>query len=124
MLTLIPGLPPTVVGFEADGKVTAKDYEQLVVPAFESAHAASPDGKVRVLCVVRDGVPDYTAGASWEDAKLGLGHVRAWDRIAVVCDADWLRKALSAFSWMLPGEVRTFTLDNFDGALAWITATD
>ncbi len=73
MLALIPGLPPTVVGFEADGKVTAKDYEDLVVPAFESAHGASPDGKVRVLCVIHDGVPDYTAGASWEDAKLGLG---------------------------------------------------
>ncbi len=124
MLALIPGLPPTVVGFEADGKVTAKDYEDLVVPAVESAHAASPDGKVRVLCVIHDGVPDYTAGASWEDAKLGLGHIRAWDRIAVVCDAEWLRKSLRAFSWMLPGEVQAFALDNLDGALAWITATD
>ncbi len=124
MLTLIPGLPPTVLGFEADGKVTAKDYEQLVVPAFEAAQAASPNGKVRVLCVLRDGVPDYTAGASWEDAKVGLGHIRAWDRIAVVSDADWLRKSLRAFSWMLPCEVQVFALDDFDGALAWITATD
>jgi hypothetical protein len=124
MLTLIPDLPSNVVGVEADGKVTSEDYERLLVPAVEAARTASPEGKVRVLYVLHDDFPDYTAGAIWEDTKLGLGHFRAWERIAVVCDADWLRKSLRAFAWMLPGEVKAFALDDLDDARAWITAAD
>ncbi|MGH2885222.1 MAG: STAS/SEC14 domain-containing protein [Solirubrobacteraceae bacterium] len=124
MLTVISDLPSNVVGVEADGKVTSEDYEKLLVPAVDAARSASPEGKVRVLYVLHDDFPDYTAGAIWEDTKLGLGRFRAWERIAVVCDAEWLRKSLRAFAWMLPGEVKTFDLDDLDDAREWITAGD
>ena len=121
MLKLIEDLPETVIGVEADGKVTSEDYEKLLVPAFEAARAASTDGKVRVLYVLHDDFPDYTTGAMWQDTKLGLGHLRAWERIALVCDAEWLRKSLRAFAWMLPGEVKAFELDDLDDAREWVT---
>jgi hypothetical protein len=35
-------------------------------------------GGVRLLYVLGHEVPDYTAGAAWEDAKLGLGRLRSW----------------------------------------------
>jgi hypothetical protein len=59
----------------------------------------------------------------WEDTKLGLGHLRAWEHIAVVCDADWLRRALHAFGWMIPGEVKVFGLDDVAVAREWLTAS-
>ena len=121
MLSLIGDLPANVIGVEADGKVTSADYEKVLVPAVEAARAASADGKVRVLYVLHDDFPDYTTGAMWQDTKLGLGHLRAWERIALVCDAEWLRRSLRAFAWMLPGEVKAFELDDLDDAREWVT---
>lgn len=120
MITLIPGLPRNVVGVEAYGKVTAEDYDRSLVPAVDAARVASPAGKVRVLYVLHD-FPDYTAGAIWEDIFV-LARFRSWERIAVVCDADWLRKSLRAFAWMMPGEVKAFEPDGMDDARTWITA--
>jgi hypothetical protein len=122
MLKLIEDLPDNVVGVDVEGKVTSDDYERTLVPAVEAALAASANGKVRVLCVLRDNFPDYTAGAAWADTKLGFGHFGAWERIALVCDAEWLRKSLHAFAWMLPGEAKAFELDDLDDARDWITA--
>ena len=122
MLNLIPNLPSNVVGVEAFGKVTSEDYKRVIVPAVDAAHAASPDGKVRVLYVVHD-FPGDTAGAVWDDTFV-LGRFTSWERIAVVCDAVWLRTSLRAFCWMMPGELRAFELDDLYDARAWIIAAD
>ena len=121
MLKLIEDLPDGVVGVEASGKVTSEDYEQVLVPAVEAARAKG-DGRVRLLYVLGHEFPDYTAGAAWEDAKLGLGHLRSWERIAVVGDADWLRHAIHGLGWLMPGEIRVFGLDELDSAREWVTS--
>ena len=122
MLTLIENLPPDVVGVEARGKVTAEDYERVLVPAVDAARARARDGGVRLLYVLGHEVPDYTAGAAWEDAKLGLGHLRSWERIAIVGDADWLRHAVHGFGWLMPGEIEVFALADLDRAREWVTS--
>ena len=122
MLTPIPDLPATVVGVDAHERVTAEDYEKVLIPAVEAAETASSDGKVRMLYVLGREFPDFTAGAAWEDAKLGLGTFRPWERIAVVGDADWLRRAIHALSWAMPSEVRAFASNDLDEARAWITS--
>ena len=76
MLTLIPDLPASVVGVEAHGKVTAEDYQEVLIPAVEAAEAASSDRKVRVLYVLGREFPEFTAGAAWEDTKLRLRRLR------------------------------------------------
>jgi hypothetical protein len=92
----------------------------VLIPAVEAAESASSDGKVRMLYVLGPEFPDFTAGAAWEDSKLGLGRFRHWERIAVVGDADWLRRAIHALSWAMPGEVRVFASDDLDDARAWV----
>jgi hypothetical protein len=122
MLTVIPDLPAGVVGVEAEGQVTAGDYEQVLVPAVDAARKATPEGKVRMLYVLGSDFPGYTTGAAWEDAKLGLGQIRTWERIAIVSDADWLRRAVHGLGWMMPGEVHVFGMDERDAARAWVTS--
>jgi hypothetical protein len=122
VLTLIADLPEGVVGVEAHGKVTADDYEEVLIPAVEAAREESGDRGVRLLYVLGHDAPDYTAGAVWEDSKLGLGHLRAWERIAVVGDAEWLHHAVRGLGWMMPGEVKAFGMDELDGARAWVTS--
>jgi hypothetical protein len=122
VLTLMPDLPAGVVGVEAHGEVTSDDYERVLVPAVEAARAESRDGKVRLLYVLGPQFPDYTAGAAWEDTKLGLGHLRSWERIALVGDADWLRRAVRGLGWLMPGEIKVFETKELDGAREWVTS--
>jgi hypothetical protein len=122
MLKLISNLPASVVGVEAQGRVTATDYEQVLTPAVDTAEQAAVDGKVRLLYVLGSDFPDYTAGAAWEDAKLGLGRIRSWERIAIVSDAEWLRRAIHGLGWMMPGEVRVFGTTEANEARAWVTS--
>jgi len=122
VLTPIQGLPPTVVGIEAHETVTAADYKEVLNPAVKAAESASSDGKVRMLFVFGGQFPGVTAGADWEDLKLGLGHFRHWERIAIVGDADWLRHTIQALSWAMPGDVRMFATSDLDDATAWITS--
>ena len=122
MLTLIPDLPATVVGVEAHGKVTAEDYVKVLIPAVEAAEAASSDRKVRVLYVLGPEFPQFTAGAVWEDTKLGLGRLRHWERIAVVGDAVWVRRAIRGLGWAMPGEIRVYASDTLNDARLWVTS--
>ena len=32
----------------------------------------------------------FTAAAMWDDAKIGLAHWNAWERVAVVTDVPWV----------------------------------
>ena len=122
MLTLIPDLPATVVGVEAHGKVTAEDYVKILIPAVEAAEAASSDRKVRVLYVLGQELPQFTPGAVWEDTKLGLGRRRQWERIAVVGDAVWVRRATHGLGWAMPGEIRVYASDTLNDARLWVTS--
>ena len=122
MLTLIADMPPGVVGVEAQGKVTSEEYEGVLVPAVEAAERRSPDGRGSVLYVLGSDFPDYSAGAAWEDTKLGLGHLRNWRRIAVVTDAEWLHHAIHGLGWLMPGEVKVFRLHQADDARSWVTS--
>ena len=119
MLEPIAGLPDDVVGMEAVGEVTADDYQDVLIPAVEAALA--DHDRIRLMYVLGDRFDGYTAHAAWEDAKLGLQHVRGWERLACVTDVDWIRHGVNAFGWMIPGEVRVFATADRADAEAWIT---
>ena len=121
MLELISDLPAGVVGVRAHGTITADDYQHVFVPAFEAAAKASGSDKIRVLYVLGADTPDFSASAMWEDAKLGAGHIRSWERIAMVTDADWIHRTVKALAWAIPGDVRVFASTAEDEARAWIT---
>jgi hypothetical protein len=120
MLELIPDLPDNVLGIRAKGKVTADDYQSVLVPAVESR--LGQFRKLRLLYVLGDEFDEFTGSAAWEDAKIGMRHFTSFERIAVVTDVDWVARMVKAFGFVLPGEVRIFDNDDFDDARAWIGA--
>jgi len=122
VLAGILGLPATVVGVEAHGSVTAEDCENVLIPAVRAAGAASGDGKVRVLVVLGSDFRELTAGAAWSEAKLALGRFGRWERIAVVGDAEWLRRAIGVVGWAMPGEIRVYAPGRFNDAHSWVTS--
>ena len=115
MITELSGLPPGVIGFEATGKLRAEDYRDVVLPALERAAAT---GEVRFVIIMRD-FGGMSGGALWQDLKVGVEHFRAWKRIALVTDIDWMKHMTSLFGWMTPGETKTFPLAQRDEAVEW-----
>jgi hypothetical protein len=119
MVEQIHDLPDNVLGFTATGKVTAKDYESVVIPAVEALFARKT--KVRFLYHLGEQFSGFEAAAIWDDTKLGLKHLSGWERVAVVSDVEWVRAAVKIFGITIPGEVRVFHNRELAAAREWIT---
>jgi len=115
MIKEMSDMPAGVIGFEASGKMQAEDYRDVVLPALERAAAG---GEVRFVIVMHD-FDGMSGGALWQDLKVGVEHWRAWKRIALVTDIEWMKNMTSLFGWMTPGEVKTFSLAQRDEAIEW-----
>jgi stage II sporulation SpoAA-like protein len=115
MIQELSDLPAGVIGFEASGRIRAEDYRDVVLPALERAAAT---GEVRFVIVMRD-FDGMSGGAVWQDLKVGIEHLRAWKRIALVTDIAWMRDLTGLFGWMTPGETRTFPMAQRDEAIEW-----
>ena len=115
MIRELTDLPVGVVGFEATGTLKAEDYRDVVLPALERAFSS---GEVRFVIVM----PEFhgmSGGALWQDLKVGVEHFRAWKRVALVTDIDWMRHLTELFGWMTPGEGKVFPLAQRAEAIAW-----
>jgi SpoIIAA-like len=121
MIRVIENMPPGTVGLEAVGKVTDDDYANVLAPAVT---AAAERGDVRLLYVLGEDFDSYSAGAMWADSKLLAQHRKAWKRVAVVSDADWLENSVKAFGWLMPGEVKVFETDDVRDAKAWLVGLE
>jgi hypothetical protein len=109
-------LPTGIIGFEASGKLAAGDFRDVILPALERA---TESGDVRFLIVYRQ-FEGMSGGAVWEDLKIGVEHLRAWKRIALVTDIEWMRHLTDLFGWMTPGQLKVFPLAERDDAVTWL----
>lgn len=121
MIKVMDAMPSGTIGFEARGKVSKEDYEDVLVPALT---AAMEQGPVRLLYLLGDDFDSYSPGAMWSDARLWAGHRDAWERIAIVTDVDWVENGVKAFGWLMPGEIRVFDDDEVDKAKLWLVTPD
>jgi SpoIIAA-like len=121
MISVIENMPPGTIGVEAVGNVTEDDYRSVLVPAVS---AALERGDVRLLYVLGKDFDSYSAGALWADTKLLAGNRKAWKKVAIVSDADWLENSIKAFGWLMPGEVKVFETDEVHDAKEWLVGLD
>jgi hypothetical protein len=117
MYRFIEGLPPDVLGIEADGKITHEDYRDRLIPKFE---AMRTEGPIKAVMVMRSDLSDFSIEALWDDQIFGFSHWRDFKRLALVTDHTWMRTAVAIVRPFVPAEVRTFPLAELDAAKAWI----
>ncbi|MEO5560701.1 MAG: STAS/SEC14 domain-containing protein [Dokdonella sp.] len=120
MIKLLAGLPDNVVGISASGHVSASDYETVLAPAVEAA--LKKNGKARLLYVLGSDFTGLTPGAMWEDAKLGIAHFTAWEKVALVTDVGWVANAANIFRFVMPCPVQVFSTNDQVKAEAWVVA--
>ena len=119
MIKLMTGLPDNVLGFEAIEKVSGKDYDTILIPAVEAKIKDFP--KIHLLYVLGPEFIGYDMEAMWDDTKIGLKHLRAWEKIAVVTDTEWIRKAVHMFGFTIPGQVSVYKNDELSNAKDWVS---
>jgi hypothetical protein len=113
-------MPDGVVGVEAVGKVTADDYESVLMPAVEAAVERA--GKARTLLLFGSEFDGYEAEAALDDMKMGLHTWGDFERIAFVSDQSGYRTMVKAMGFLMPGEVRVFGVGELEEAKEWVGA--
>ncbi|WP_300477456.1 STAS/SEC14 domain-containing protein [Shewanella sp.] len=104
------------VAFKAIGTLTHQDYE-MMVPVLESALAGVKDPDIFALVDVTE-LDGLELQAAWDDLKLGVKHIRHFEKIAIVGKTTLQEVLAKLANWFTPAEVRFF-VDNGD-AVAWL----
>lgn len=120
MLELLSGFPANVVAVSASGCVTSEDYDEVLIPALKAAFEGRD--RIRVYYELGRQFEGMRPGAMVEDFKVGVEHLTGWERIAVVTDVSWIRTAMVAFGFLLPGAVKVFHSNEGAEARAWIAS--
>ena len=104
------------VGFKAIGTLTHQDYE-VMVPVLEAALAGVKDPDIYALVDVTE-LEGWELQAAWDDLKLGVKHVRHFERIAIVGKTTLQEVMAKLANWFTPAEVKFF-VDKLD-AITWL----
>ena len=111
-----------MLGARVSGTVTASDDENVLVPAIEQAINAH--GRIRFLYQLGSGFESYAARAMWDDMKLGFSHLKAWKKLALVTDHEWLAGAARLFVFVMPCPINVFADRYYDSAVKWVASED
>ena len=114
--------PETVVAVTCEGRVTRKDYDDVLVPAVTAA--LQQHERVRLYYEITPQFSSIEAGAIWEDFRIGMEYLLRWERVAVVTDIEWIRHTMNVFRFLLPGEIRVFVGSETAVAREWIIASE
>ena len=118
MLRRMTDMPAGTIGFEAIGEVEDDDWEHAVEPVLR--HEIADGHSLRLLYLLGPEARDVEGDAIKADTGFRARHASSFERVAVVSDEDWMRPALRALSFLLPGKARGFPVHDLAGAKAWL----
>ena len=118
MLRRMKDMPAGTIGFEAVGEVEDDDWEKSVEPVLRQEIAEGRD--VRLLYLLGLKAHEIEGDAMTADTGFRARHATSFDRVAVVSDEDWMRPALRALSFLMPGKARGFHVRELEDAKTWL----
>lgn len=120
-LTLVPNADAeapaeTIVAIQAIGTLDKTDYEVFGTQLDEMVRQ---HGGIRLFIELVD-FQGWTAGAAWEDVKLGVRHFSNIERIAVVGETRFQKGMTALAKPFTAAKVRYFDVENQADAEDWI----
>ena len=109
-----------VLGFKVNGKLSAEDYEQVLMPTIEKR--IKEQGKARVLIEWGEDFAGWEPRAMLDDARLGFAHWNDFEKLALVGAPRWVDFFAKMFDAVSKGAVKIFDEDDYLEALAWASA--
>ncbi len=116
MIEQIKNLPENMVGFRASGEVTKDDFD-IVHKKVEQL--VDRTGKLNYMLFLDTPPSEFTMGAWWEDALLGMKNITKWNRAAIISDSETVDKFTAVFSKVMPGEFKVFQKNDLERAIEW-----
>ena len=118
MIEVMPESQGNVIGVKFSGKITAREYEETIIPRLEAV--LKEHGKARFMYVLDEGFTGAEAGAMWDDTKLGIKHRHDFEKLAMVGGAKWMEWLTQLCAKFISGETKTFPLDQLQEAWDWL----
>jgi hypothetical protein len=118
MITRIEYQLPNIVAFRASGTVSREDYDKVVYPAV--SELVNRTGRLNYIMVIDTPLHNFTIGAWWKDALLGLKQLTKWHRVAILTDSEGVNQFTSIVSLILPGEYKGFRTTQLTEAVEWV----
>lgn len=120
MLERLSETPQNTLAVRAIGKLTDRDYRELLIPQLESI--IREHGKARLLLDMGDDYHGWTAAAMWDDFRLGMAHRKDFEKMGIVGAPPWATWVLKLGALIIRGEIRSFPSSRREEARAWIRA--
>lgn len=122
MIQQITDVPSNVSAFRAIGEVSEDDFKTVIIPIVN--RLVEETDQLNYMLVLDTSVKNFTAGAWWQDALLGLKNITKWNRVAIVSDSDGINSFTDIFSVFIPGEFRGFYPEQLKVAIDWVSGMD
>jgi hypothetical protein len=119
MITYIQNLPANMAGFKASNEVTEEDFAEDVMPKVKELIAKTDE--LNYMLILDTSVKNFTAGAWFKDAVMGVKHLTKWHRAAIVSDVHGVKTFTDVFSVLTPGEFKVFEHKDQQQAIDWVS---
>jgi hypothetical protein len=111
-------LPAHVVGIHAFDKVSETEYENKLIPLFNSL--IKRNTKINFILVLETKIKNFAPGMWCGNIKLGLKYFFKWRKVVVVTDQKGMLGYSDLFKYFIPGKFKSFPLDQLDKAIRWV----
>jgi hypothetical protein len=119
MVELLTDFPPHVAAYRAAGKVNKEEYEQVVMARVDEV--AEEFGSINFLVLLETDFENYSIGAFLDYLKVSFEHFSKWNRMAIVTDERWVRKAYDFLSPLVHGVINGYELNQYEEARQWVS---
>ena len=110
-----------ILGVRATGKLTARDYRDVLVPAVRTL--LDRFGKLKVLLLIEEPFDGWTLRAAGINTLFDIKHRNDFDKVAVVGAPRWEQWCVNlAAAPLMSGELRTYDRECTDTAWQWVQA--
>lgn len=117
MITHVENLPLNMVGFRATGDVNETDFTAVVMPKVKEVIERT--GKLNYMLILDTSIKNFSLGAWFKDAIMGIKHLTKWNRAAIVTDVEGIKTFTGVFSVLMPGEFKAFEHKDLQQAIDW-----
>ncbi len=118
MIEVLPDSEGNVLILKAAGKLTDRDYKEVLIPRLESI--IHEHGKARLLLDMSDKFSGMEAEALWDDAHFGLTHRNDFDKMGVIGGPKWVEWGLKLAKLIMSGDIKSFSSTEREEAVSWI----
>jgi len=119
MVELLKDFPSHVAAYRAWGDVQKEEYERVVMHRVDEV--AEQYGHINFLVLLETNFENYSLPAFLDYLKVSFEHFSKWERMAIVTDETWVRKAYDLLSPLVHGEVRGYEIKQFAEAKEWVS---